>query len=58
MWAHTEGSVVVLVQLAKESQLCLTLVASLPRDCSGPYLLFLGRCFPQPARRKEVAVNP
>ncbi|XP_050762633.1 derlin-2-like isoform X3 [Gymnogyps californianus] len=27
------------------------------RDCSGSHLLFLGRCFPQPAWRKEVAVN-
>lgn len=46
-----------LVQLAKESQLGLTLLTSLPRDCSGSHLLFLGRCFPQPAWRKEVAVN-
>lgn len=47
-----------LVQLVKESQLGLTLVTSLSRDCSGSHLLFLGRCFPQPAWRKEVAVNP
>lgn len=47
-----------LGQLAKELQLGLTLLTSLPRDCSGSHLLFLGRCFPQPAWRKEVAVNP
>lgn len=49
---------VALVQLAMESQLGLTLVTSLPRDCCGSHLLFLGRCFSQPAWRKEVAVNP
>jgi len=45
------------VQQAEEAQLGLTLVASLPRDCSGSYLLFLGRCLSQPAWRKEVAFD-
>lgn len=45
------------VPQGREVWLGLTWVFSLPRDCSGSHLLLLGRCLPQPARRKEVASN-
>lgn len=45
------------VPQGREVRLGLTWVASLPRDRSGSHLLFLGRCLPQPAWRKEVAFN-
>lgn len=45
------------VPQGREVWLGLSWVFSLPRDCSGSHLLLLGRCFPQPAWRKEVASN-